>query len=59
MSKSQVRNRGASAFFAVIGKVCLHVLIGVASNDSGGCLVSAYRAIGTQTPELAGDGFVV
>ena len=44
-----------AGFLGVIFKVCLCILIGIVPDDLDGVLVGADRAVGAQSPELAGQ----
>ena len=54
VSETQMRNRHAAGLLGVVLEVSLYLLIGMVSDNLYRVLVCTYRAISTQTPELAG-----
>ena len=52
MAETKVGHGNAAGLLGVIIKICLSIHIGVVADDLDGVLVSAYRTVSAQTPEL-------
>ena len=56
LAEPQVRYGDAAGFLGVVGEIRLRVHVGMVADDLDRRLVRAHRAVGAESPELAGGG---